>query len=160
MIRLCSALVVLGFTFPVLAQRAEQTPQQCSDGIDNDGNGQTDCDDSKCLGLGRCQAPQLVEAMSEQKLTPRGQITAGILMLLAGPAIAAGSSAVFLDGIDQQNRSRRIVDFTIGGVMAAAGAAIAIGGAVLVKKGVKRHREDVEMGLALGPMKLGINVTF
>ncbi len=137
----------------------ENSPAQCSDGYDNDGNGYVDCQDPKCKGVGQCRALDVVST-GEEKLTPRAQIIAGIIMLVAGPAIAAGSSAVYLDAIGQPRISKSAVEYAVGGVMSAAGVAITIAGGVLVKRGVRRHQEDVEMGLALGPARLDLRVRF
>jgi hypothetical protein len=132
------------------AQRTEETPQQCTDHIDNDRNGLTDCDDPKCSGVGQCRL-SLIDANDEQPLTGRGQMTAGIVMVIAGPAIAGASGAVFLDAETQKVDSKRTLEYVMGGVMSAAGLAIAATGATLIHKGWRRYREDVEMGLALGP---------
>jgi hypothetical protein len=85
---------------------------------------------------------------------------AGAIMLVLGPAMGAGSSVVFLDAHDQSVPSKRIVEYTVGGVMAAAGAAIAISGVVLLRKGIRRHREDVEMGLTVGAARADLRVRF
>ncbi len=147
---------------PAAAQRnVEVTPEQCSDHRDNNGNGLVDCDDPACRGYGFCQSVPLVEVDGEKKpLPPSSQILAGALMLVLGPALAAASSAVFLDAADQRTSSKQALEYTVGGVLTAAGAAIAIGGAVVLHKGIVRHREDVDMGLALGPTKLGLIVHF
>jgi hypothetical protein len=39
----------------------EGTPETCMDGIDNDGNGLTDCADPKCSGIGMCPVCGMVE---------------------------------------------------------------------------------------------------
>jgi hypothetical protein len=144
---------------PSVAHAGESTPVECSDGVDNDGNGYVDCDDMKCKGVGKCPA-LIIESTGEEKLTPRAQIIAGSIMLILGPALSGSSAVVFLDAADQKISSKRIVEYVIGGVMSAAGLAIAISGATLVRKGVRRHREDVEMGLTVSAAKLGYYVTF
>jgi hypothetical protein len=139
-------------------QRLEETPQQCSDHVDNDGDGLTDCDDPKCSGVGRCRLV-LLDPLSDQPLTGKGQLIAGVVMLVAGPAIAGASSAVFLDALGQPD-SKRTLELVMGSVLGAAGLAIAVTGAILVKKGWHRYREDVEMGLAVAPTHIGLRVTF
>ena len=86
-----------------------------SDGLDNDGNGWVDCQDPKCKGVGQCRALEVVST-GDERLTPRAQITAGIIMLLAGPAIAAGSAAIYLDAISQPKISKSAVEYTVGAV--------------------------------------------
>ena len=154
--RLVVVAAVLTLSVPALAQQ-EGTPETCNDGHDNDHDGFTDCDDMKCRNVGVCFMP--VQSTGEEKLSARAQITAGAIMLVVGPAVAAGSSAVFLDGV-QQDGTKRAVELTMGGVMAAAGAAIGIGGALTLRKGILRHREDVEMGLALGPTRASLLFRF
>jgi len=39
----------------------EGTPDTCMDGVDNDGNGVTDCADPKCSGIGSCPVCGMVE---------------------------------------------------------------------------------------------------
>jgi hypothetical protein len=159
MIRVLAALCVLTGTARAQHPGPENSPESCSDGVDNDGNGYVDCQDPKCKGVGQCRALEVVST-GEDKLTPRAQIIAGVIMLLAGPAIAAGSSAVYLDAIHQPKVTKNAVEYAVAAVMDAAGVAILVGGGVLIKRGVRRHQEDVEMGLALGPNKLELRVRF
>jgi hypothetical protein len=125
---------------------SEDTPAQCRDHIDNDRNGLVDCDDPKCGNLPQCRL-SLIDPL-DQPLTGKGQMTAGIMMLIFGPALAGASSAVYLDAEGQNASSKRTLEFTMGGVLTAAGAALAITGAALLKKGWSRYKEDVEMGIA------------
>ncbi len=105
-------------------------------------------------------APAVIEVRgSDQPLRPRSQIVGGAVMLAIGPAVIAASSVVFVDA-NQQIASMRAVEYAMGGVMSAAGAAIAIGGGVTLRKGILRRREEAEMGLALGPGRLTFRLRF
>jgi len=161
MIRLI-VVASLAFAFPAAAQSRgmEMTPEQCSDHIDNDGDGRIDCADSDCASVGACRGLQLVDIESDERLSPKAQITAGAILLAVGPALAGASVPVFTDARSQSTLSKAGVEYAMGAIMCAAGAALAITGAVTLKKGVRRHREDVEMGIALGPTKLDLRLRF
>jgi hypothetical protein len=145
--------LLLGFAGLARAQPrprgSEETAAQCSDHVDNDRNGLTDCDDPKCSGVARCHL-SLISPDVDAPMTGQGQLTAGVIMLLAGPALAGASAAVITDGLHTAG-SRRSLELSMGGILTAAGAALTAAGAVFVYKGWRRHKEDVEMGLALAP---------
>jgi hypothetical protein len=151
-----SVVIVLCLTGAAHAQRAtEETAAQCRDHLDNDHNGLVDCDDPKCGILPQCRL-SLIDPLADQPLTGKGQVTAGIMMLVFGPALAGVSSAVYLDAESQSSSSKRTLEFTMGGVLTAAGAALAITGVALVKKGWSRYKEDVEMGIAWNRLDLRV----
>ena len=163
MIRPLALLCTVGFALPAFAQRAglENTPDQCSDHADNDGNGLVDCEDPKCKTVGVCRFAPTVEVEGNgDQLTAQGQIVAGAVMLVLGPALGAASSAIYVDAHQQSTQSKQILEYTMGSVMVAAGFAISVSGSLLVKKGVKRRHDDAEMGLALGPTRVAFRVTF
>jgi hypothetical protein len=151
-----SVCVLLALIGTARAQRSEVTPAQCSDHIDNDRNGLIDCEDPKCGGLPQCKLVLLDPLADQQPLTGKGQITAGVVMLLAGPALAGASAAVFLDAEGQEADSKRTLEFVMGGVLTAAGTALAITGVALINKGWRRYKEDVEMGLAWNRVQLRV----
>jgi hypothetical protein len=139
--------------------RSEDTAAQCSDHYDNDGNGLIDCDDPKCSGFGRCRL-SLVDPEMDAPTTGKGQMTAGVIMLVAGPALAGAAAAVFVDGLPQGAATRRTLELSMGGILTAAATAITITGVALVHRGWRRYKEDVEMGLALGPTNASLRIKF
>jgi hypothetical protein len=155
----CVLLCLVGVAHAKPAASSEDSPRACNDHIDNDRNGLVDCDDPKCNGIGHCRMT-LVDPEMDAPTTGKGTLTAGILMLVIGPALAGASAAVYVDGLAQHETGRRSLELAMGGILTAAGAALAISGVVLVYKGWHRYKEDVEMGLALAPNKINLRVTF
>jgi hypothetical protein len=161
MIRI-TTVTLLAFAFPAAAQHAgmEMTPAQCSDHIDNDGDGRVDCADPKCASTSVCRQLQLVEVESEGRLSPKSQIAAGAILIAVGPLLAGVSIPVFADARSQPTLEKGGVEYAMGAIMCAAGAALSITGATTLRKGLRRHREDVEMGIAFGPTHLGMRLRF
>jgi hypothetical protein len=161
MIRL-TTVALLAFAFPAFAQRAgmEMTPEQCSDHLDNDGDGRIDCADPKCASIGVCRALQVVDVESEGRLNPKSQIAAGAILIAVGPLLVGASVPVFTDARSQPQLSKSGVEYAMGAILCAAGGALSITGATTLRKGIRRHREDVEMGIAMGPTHLGLRLRF
>lgn len=55
----------LGFVMTSGCTEEKKTESSCTDGIDNDGNGLTDCDDPACADLAICQGPECGDGVAE-----------------------------------------------------------------------------------------------
>jgi hypothetical protein len=113
-----NGLLVVALLLPhmVRAQsQSEETRMQCTDGIDNDGDGRVDCADTDCLPFAFCQHSGLNLAQVERAPTEprpfdraRAQMNTGITLVSLG-VIAVGSSAAlwalihFTPGIDSDS---------------------------------------------------------
>jgi hypothetical protein len=127
----------------------EASPGECRDGVDNDRNGLTDCEDPKCQGIAGCgPAPWMLPRAS--RVTPTEQMGAGVAVMVLGVGLAGASGAVFANAWSSANESRT-VSLVAAGVMGAASLAITVAGALVLRRGIVRHAEDVAMGLARAP---------
>jgi hypothetical protein len=97
------ALLMMAALVPQAAHAqspVEETRLQCTDGVDNDGDGHVDCADSDCLPYAFCQrpAPGKVSEVESSPSSPRpfdrtrAQMNAGITLASLG-VIAVGASA-------------------------------------------------------------------
>jgi hypothetical protein len=121
---------------------AEKTAAACSDHADNDDDGKTDCADPDCQNFSFCSAATLSRTYW---LAP---LVAGAVLIPVAIGIALGSIPLWADAIDwghpplnQHFSGQDGLDLMGAAILTAAGLGLAIGGTVLLVRGIVRHRQ-------------------
>ncbi len=93
----CSSITASAQPAPLQPPTAETSREACKDGVDNDGNGYTDCADQGCWDFNFC-AQRQTEPEDIRRLRAKGwtEITLGAILLPFGLTLAAVSAPAWM----------------------------------------------------------------
>ncbi len=134
----------------------ENTPDLCSDGVDNDHNGQVDCLDPRCTSMPNCIAPGY-KPLTLARPKPKQELLAGSLLILSGLALIGVST-----GVIYETKTTRVLaqspGYFFGASLAGSSVVMIALGIYYVKSGAHRQDRERQLGLKLSHLAVEPNI--